>query len=314
MGEREFVVVFIVLWGARWNMTRGWLTYFGDATQTWAFQLLEQRTHMSSALCDLWSDCACENVARGRCLCLHTPSIAKEFTFQQAKKHLWTKKTSVQSRMRFAKNSNFCSTSNRRAVPTELTRTNVLDSATSFPVTSKDRPPSCLGIDLMIIIFKSFQIVGVFVVSIVVHDEWVYFLLKSLSHVHHAVFSFLVLLQQKKKGRWFICPWAPSSFNLSTQLFSSRNLSSFFAILERSSNSSSSHWIIVHPNSDRDLRYLSSLCHLSKMVLHPSCLGWRVFCNISVALQYIPCRSEAPCSAPRVRFFRMTEPGTDRAT
>ena len=49
------------------------------------------------------------------------------------------KNTTGQCRMRIAKNSNFCSKSNRRAVPTELTRTNVLDSATGFPVTSKDR-------------------------------------------------------------------------------------------------------------------------------------------------------------------------------
>ena len=27
--------------------------------------------HMSSVVCDLWSDCTCENVACGRCICLH---------------------------------------------------------------------------------------------------------------------------------------------------------------------------------------------------------------------------------------------------
>ena len=88
--------------------------------------------HMSSVLCDLWSDCTCENVACGRCICLHHPSIAREFNFRQAKKASLNEKkiTTVQSRMRIAKNSNFCSIVNRRAVPTELTRTNVLDSAT----------------------------------------------------------------------------------------------------------------------------------------------------------------------------------------
>ena len=44
---------------------------------------------------------------------------------------------------------------------------------------------------------QAVQIVGVFVVLIVVQDEWVYFLLKSLSHIHHAVFSILVLLPTK---------------------------------------------------------------------------------------------------------------------
>ena len=103
--------------------------------------------------------------------------------------------TTVQSRMRIAKNSNFCSTSNRRAAPTELTRTNVLDAATGFPVTSKDR--SILFEDrLDNYILQVLRIVGFFVVLLFVLDELVYFLLKSLSHVHHAVFSFLVLLQR----------------------------------------------------------------------------------------------------------------------
>ena len=48
------------------------------------------------------------------------------------------KKITVQSRMRIAKNSNFCSTSNRRAVPIELTKMKMLDAA-GFPVTSKDK-------------------------------------------------------------------------------------------------------------------------------------------------------------------------------
>ena len=101
--------------------------------------------------------------------------------------------TTVQSRMRIAKNSNFCSIANRRAVPTELTRTSVLDSATGFPVTSKDRSSILFGHRLDKYI-QVLQIVGVLVVLIVVLDEWVYFPLKSLSHVHHAVFSFLDLL------------------------------------------------------------------------------------------------------------------------
>ena len=95
---------------------------------------------MSFALCDLCNDCACENVACGRCVCVHHPSIAREFTFWQAKKSISEPKkiTIVQSRMRIAKNSNFCSTSNRRAVPIELMKTKMLD-AEGFPVTSKDK-------------------------------------------------------------------------------------------------------------------------------------------------------------------------------
>ena len=107
------------------------------------------------------------------------------------------KKTTVQSKMRVAKNSNFCSTYNRRAVPIELMKTNMLDAA-GFPVTSKDktiRPPSCSRIDL-IFFLGVLRVVGFFFVSSVVLDESVYFLLKSLSHVHHAVFLIVVLLQR----------------------------------------------------------------------------------------------------------------------
>ena len=41
----------------------------------------------------------------------------------------------------------------------------------------------------------------------------------------------------------------------------------------------------VHPMSDKEFRYWSSLCHLSSMDLYPPCLGWRAFCNISFALE-----------------------------
>ena len=44
--------------------------------------------HMSSVLCDLCNDCTCESVACGKCICLHPPSIAREFTSRQAKKDL----------------------------------------------------------------------------------------------------------------------------------------------------------------------------------------------------------------------------------
>ena len=59
-------------------------------------------------------------------------------------------------------------------------------------------PPSCLRIRLDNHILQVLRIVVFFVVLVVVQDEWVYFLLKSLAHVHHAAFSFLVLLQRNQ--------------------------------------------------------------------------------------------------------------------
>ena len=69
--------------------------------------------------------------------------------------------------------------------------------AAGFPVTSKDKTSILFGDRL----YKSIQVlrlVGFFVVLPVVKDESVYFLLKSLSHVHHAVFLILVLLQRNQ--------------------------------------------------------------------------------------------------------------------
>ena len=110
------------------------------------------KEHMSSALCN---ECACESVACGRCICLHSQSIAREFKVLASEKASlnFRKNITVQPRMRIAKNSNFCSTSNRRAVSICLMKTKMLDAA-GFPVTSKDRPPSCSRIDLIIIFFK----------------------------------------------------------------------------------------------------------------------------------------------------------------
>ena len=76
---------------------------------------------------------------RATCVCLHTPSIAKEFSFQQAKKCISEQKmTTVGSRLRTVKNSNFCLLANRRAVPVELMKTKMLDAA-GFLVKSKDK-------------------------------------------------------------------------------------------------------------------------------------------------------------------------------
>ena len=65
-------------------------------------------------------------------------------------------------------------------------------------MTSKERSSILFGRRLDNHFLQVLQIVGVFVVLIVVQVEWLFFLLKSLSHVHHAVFSFLVLLQRNQ--------------------------------------------------------------------------------------------------------------------
>ena len=157
----------------------------------------------------LWSACTCENVACGKCTCLHLPSISQGTHFPASKK----KKEGISElrnhycslQMRIAKNSNFCLTSNHLVAPTDFTRTNVLDSTTCFSVTSKDRFSILHRFDNYIL--EVLQIGGPFVVLIVVQDEWVCFLLKSLSHVHHAVFSFLVGFNEiRSLIHWCICP------------------------------------------------------------------------------------------------------------
>ena len=123
------------------------------------------KEHMLSVLCN---DCTCENVACGRRICLHPQSIAREFKFRASEKASLNKKnTTVQSRMRIAKNSNFCSTSNRRAVPTELTRAKMLDAA-GFPVTSKDKTSILFEDRLDKYILQVLRIVGFFIVLSVV--------------------------------------------------------------------------------------------------------------------------------------------------
>ena len=84
--------------------------------------------------------------------------------------------TTVQSRMRIAKNSNFYSTSNRRAVPIELMKTMMLDAA-GFPGTSEAKTSILCEDRLGNHFVEVLQNVGVFIVLIVVQDERVYFLL-----------------------------------------------------------------------------------------------------------------------------------------
>ena len=63
-------------------------------------------------------------------------------------------------------------------------------------MTSKDRFSILFGHRFDNYVLQVLHIGGPFAVLTAVQDEWVCFLLKSLSHVHHAVFSFLVLLQR----------------------------------------------------------------------------------------------------------------------
>ena len=70
--------------------------------------------------------------------------------------------------------------------------------AAGFPATPKDKTSILSENRLNFCILEVLRIVGFFVVLIVVWDESLYVPLKSLSHVHHAVFSFLVLLQRNQ--------------------------------------------------------------------------------------------------------------------
>ena len=86
---------------------------------------------MSSVLCDLWSDCTRENVAYLSTLSVDCQGIHFP-TSEKASLNFEKKNTTVQSRVRIAKNSSFCSTSNRRAVPTGSMMTKMLDAAGSL--------------------------------------------------------------------------------------------------------------------------------------------------------------------------------------
>ena len=76
-------------------------------------------------------------------------------------------------------------------------KTKVLDAA-GFPVTSKDKTSILFQDRSDNYILQVLRVVGFFVVLSFVLDESVYFLLKILSHVHHAVFLILVLLQRNQ--------------------------------------------------------------------------------------------------------------------
>ena len=226
--------------------TRGWMTYFGVATQIWAFQLLEPCTHV---ICAVWSvqlTVHVKNVACGRCICLHSPRRLQGYSLSGKRKSISEQKknTTVQSRMRIAKNSNF----------------SVRGSSWKLYSSS---PSNCCFLRCYV---RCIGWVGVF-------PPEVSFTCSSCSLFNSRFAS-------TKSGRWFSGPWTPSSFNEMTQFFSLRVLSSLVAKKEWSSNSRSSYWIIcssVHLISDIDLLYLSSLCHLSKKRFVPTMFGLASF-------------------------------------
>ena len=81
-----------------------------------------------------------------------------------------------------------------------------------------------------------------------------------------------VCIAPLKSLRWFTGPWIPSAIKEGFHYFSFRLVSCRVATYKWSSNAISSYWMIcssVHPKSDKDLRYLSSLCHLSRVVAQP---------------------------------------------
>ena len=99
------------------------------------------------------------------------PSIARNSKCPASEKsisELKKKNTTVQSRMRIANNSTFCS--NRRAVPTELTKTKMLDAA-GFPVTSNCKSSILFEDQLDNHILQVLRIVDLFVVLFLVYDE-----------------------------------------------------------------------------------------------------------------------------------------------
>ena len=80
-------------------------------------------------MCKMW---------RAESVSVYTPRrLPGKLKFPASEMASLNEKTTVQSRMRIAKNSNFYSTSNRHAAPDELMKTKMLDAA-SFTVTLKD--------------------------------------------------------------------------------------------------------------------------------------------------------------------------------
>ena len=116
--------------------------------------------------------------------------------------------------MRFAKNSNFHSTSDRHAAPNELMKTKVLD-ATGFPVNDKDK---------ISILFED-QLIVVFIEALeLLFTSLSYVLCKFVSFSVLSTYSLYSLLHSRyvsiNTGRCFSGPWIPCLFTEIFQDFS----------------------------------------------------------------------------------------------
>ena len=135
-----------------------------------------------------------------------------------------------------------------------------------------------------------------------------YLHLKSLSHVHHAVFLILVLLQRNQDVDLVV---------LEHLLYSTRvpNFSrfEFFPLLLQKRSGLPIKVRHTEQSDPHSTQYLTKTCG----ICHPCAIFTEWFCTHhawvgerSAASPWLcctcVCRSEAPCLAPWVRFFLMT--------
>ena len=184
--------------------------------------------HMSSVLCDLCNDCTFENVACGRCICLHTRRLTgnslsgkRKSTFDLRKHYCSVQDEDRQEfQLLFDFQSSCCS---HRVDEDE--RVGFRDR---FPATSKDRSSILFGHRFDNHILQVLRIVGSFAVLIVVQDEWVLFpsevSFTSSSCSLHFSFCFNEIRS--------LIHWSLNTFlfNESTQNFSFRVLSCLVAL------------------------------------------------------------------------------------
>ena len=121
------------------------------------------------------------------------------------------------------------------------------------------------------------QMLVLFAVLLVDREECSYSLVESLSRVRRAIFCILFLLEQNQVVDFVVVEHRLASTCVPNVLYFE-----FFQVVatyEWSSKAILSCSIIcssVHPMSDKEFRYLSSLCHLSSMVFS-SMLGLTSF-------------------------------------
>ena len=209
--------------------------------------------------------------------------------------------------MRFARNPNFYSTSNRHGIPSVLTKTKVLD-ATGFPVTEKGKISVLFEDQLCNCSHRDPRIV--------VHVA-VWFAVPSPVLAVCSSYSLLQCFASKKSGRWFSGPCIPSLLRKNSRI------SCIDFCLQVKPRMNDLPMQVCHIVKSvvqstqcltKILRYLSSLHHLSKIVLQVPFVGLRAFLSISCALKYMVCRTDGPCLAPWDGFFLMTRPGIDRTS